>query len=137
MSRRIGRWTSCQHPYNGPVWRLDGTTLDLEHDHDNHSVCTGGDQCNGAWVLYRDGRYCEPVSEHLKAAMATVEEMHREEQLAALVIETITCDELEGALRRLAKVTWNRNAYFPALAGDIFGYVEQQRVLAALAGGEP
>lgn len=30
--RRIGRWVYFHHPYNGPVWRLDGTTLDLEHD---------------------------------------------------------------------------------------------------------
>ena len=133
--RRIGRWTYYQHPYNGPVWRLDGTTLDLEHDPGNHSVCIGGDRCNGAWVLYRDGRYAEPITEHLVgygAAMWQVERMHDKEQRAALVIETITRDELEAALNRLAKLTGNENAYFPALATDIFGYVEQQRVLAAL-----
>lgn len=136
-SRRIGRWTYYQHPYNGPVWRLDGTTLDLEHDPSNHSVCIGGDDCNGAWVLYRDGRYGEPISERLDAAMETVEEMHREEQRAALVIEAITCDELEMALRRLAKLTGNGNAYYPALAANIFGYVQMERALAALAGVAP
>lgn len=65
MSRRIGRWTYYSHPYNGPVWRLDGTTLDLEHDLSSHACCNGGERCNGAWVLYENGRYREPVSEYL------------------------------------------------------------------------
>ena len=96
MSRRIGRWTYYSHPYNGPVWRLDGTTLDLEHDPHDHSVCIGG-RCNGAWVLYRDGRYAEPVCEHLigyGGAMWQVERMHDEERRASLTIEAITRDEL-------------------------------------------
>lgn len=72
--RRRGRWTYVSHQWNGPVWRLDGTTLDLEHDPDDHSVCMGG-RCNGAWVLYENGRYREPVEEYLDGAMAAVEEM--------------------------------------------------------------
>jgi hypothetical protein len=74
MTRRIGRWTYYSHPYNGPVWRLDGTTLDLEHDLDCHAVCIGGDRCNGAWVLYEHGRYREPVAEYLRGAMDQVEQ---------------------------------------------------------------
>jgi hypothetical protein len=73
VSRRIGRWSYYSHPFNGPVWRLDGTTLDLEHDPSNHSVCIGGDRCNGAWVLYENGRYGEPVCEYLDGAMWQVE----------------------------------------------------------------
>jgi hypothetical protein len=132
VSRRIGRWTYYQHPYNGPVWRLDGTTLDLEHDPSNHSVCIGGDQCNGAWVLYKDGRYAEPVSERLDAAMEWVEMQHDKKRAASLVITSISCDELAGALRELARRTGNGNAYFPALATHIFEYVERQRTFAAL-----
>lgn len=71
--RRIGRWRYVLHPANGPVWRLDGTTLDLEHDRSSHAVCIGGDRCNGAWVLYEDGRYREPVAEDLAGAMEDVE----------------------------------------------------------------
>jgi hypothetical protein len=74
--KRIGRWTYFHHPYNGPVWRLDGTTLDLEHDPGCHSCCNGG-RCNGAWVLYRNGRYDEPVAEYLAEAMAWVERVER------------------------------------------------------------
>jgi hypothetical protein len=61
---RRGRWTFVSHPGNGDVWRLDGTTLDLEHDPDCHACCVGG-RCNGAWILYEDGRYREPVAEYL------------------------------------------------------------------------
>ena len=71
--RRIGRWTYFSHPYNGPVWRLDGTELDLEHDTSCHAVCIGSDRCNGAWVLYEHGRYREPVTEHLRGAMEDIE----------------------------------------------------------------
>ena len=77
MSRRIGRWTYYSHPYNGPVWRLDGTELDLEHDPQNHAVCIGGDRCNGAWVLYEHGRYREPVSEHLTGYGAAMWQIER------------------------------------------------------------
>lgn len=66
------------------MWRLDGTTLDLEHDPDCHSVCIGSDRCNGAWVLYEDGRYREPVSEHLDAAMEEVERAHGERAAAVV-----------------------------------------------------
>jgi hypothetical protein len=134
MSKRKGRWTYFSHPYNGPVWRLDGTTLDLEHDPDSHGVCGGG-RCNGAWVLYRDGRYAEPVSEHLDGAMEWVEQKHDEERRAALVVEAITCDELADALAELAGRTGNGNAYFPALATHIFEHIESRRAFAALAGG--
>lgn len=75
-ARRRGRWTYVSHQWNGPVWRLDGTTLDLEHDPDCHSVCMGSDRCNGAWVLYENGRYREPVAEHLAGAMELVEQQH-------------------------------------------------------------
>lgn len=132
MTKRVGRWTYFDHPYNGPVWRLDGTTLDLEHDPQNHSVCIGG-RCNGAWVLYRDGRYAEPLAEHLEAAMEWVERKHDETRRSALAIESITCDELAKALEELAKRTRNGNAYFPALATHIFEYVEGQRTFKALA----
>ena len=74
--RRRGRWTFVSHPWNGPVWRLDGTTLDLEHDPCCHSVCIGSDQCNGAWVLYQDGRYKEPVGEYLDGSMYAVEQQY-------------------------------------------------------------
>jgi hypothetical protein len=74
--RRRGRWTYVSHQWNGPVWRLDGTALDLEHDPGCHSVCNGGDRCNGAWVLYEDGRYKEPVGEYLDGAMHWVEQQH-------------------------------------------------------------
>lgn len=124
---RKGRWTRISHPYNGPVWRLDGTTLDLEHDPDCHSVCSGGSRCNGAWVLYRDGVYSQPVGEYLETAMECTEIMHAGEQLAGVRDETVTCAELAGALRELGRRTGNRNAYFPALAADIFGYVARQR----------
>jgi hypothetical protein len=133
MRKRIGRWTYFSHPYNGPVWRLDGTTLDLEHDPNVHTVCIGG-RCNGAWVLYRDGRYAEPVSEHLDAAMEQVEQKHDEKRRAVLAIEAITCDELAGALAELAERTGNGNAYFPYLATCIFEYAEKQRAFAALGG---
>jgi hypothetical protein len=132
MSKRRGRWTYFQHPYNGPVWRLDGTTLDLEHDLQCHSVCIGG-RCNGAWVLYEDGRYVEPVSEHLTAAMEWVEEDHGEKRAAGLAITSITHGELAAALQELAARTGNRDAYFPALATHIFEYAERQRTFAALA----
>ena len=131
MSKHIGRWAYFQHPYNGPVWRLDGTTLDLEHDRQCHGVCIGG-RCNGAWVLYEDGRYVEPVSEHLPAAMEWVEEQHDGKRAAGLVIASITRDELAGALRELAVRTGDGNAYFPALATHIFEYAERQRAFAAL-----
>ena len=131
--RRIGRWTYFSHPYNGPVWRLDGTTLDLEHDPNDHSVCIGEDRCNGAWKLYRDGRYAETVSEHLEAAMEWVEREHDKTRRSALVIESITCDELAAALKELAGRTGNGNAYFPSLATHIFEYAERQRVFDALA----
>ena len=72
--RRRGRWTYVSHQWNGPVWRLDGSTWDLEHDPDDHSVCIGGDLCNGAWVLWVDGRYREPVAEYLDGAMWVIEE---------------------------------------------------------------
>jgi hypothetical protein len=133
VNKRIGRWTYFNHPYNGPVWRLDGTTLDLEHDPHDHSVCIGG-RCNGAWVLYRDGCYAESVSEHLSGyggAMWQVERMHDQERRAAL---SITRDELANALAALAERTGNGNAYFPALATHIFEYAEKERALAALAG---
>src|SRR5579859_374545 len=83
--RRIGRWTHFNHPYNGPVWRLDGTELDLEHDPGSHAVCIGGDRCNGAWVLYEHGRYREPVAEHLRAAMEDIEQRW-DSLLAALAL---------------------------------------------------
>jgi hypothetical protein len=135
MNKRIGRWAYYSHPHNGPVWRLDGTTLDLEHDPHNHSVCIGG-QCNGAWVLYRDGRYSGPISEHLSGyggAMWQVEQMHDEEQRAALTIEGITHGELADALTVLAERTGNGDAYFPYLATCIFEHVESERAIAALA----
>jgi hypothetical protein len=134
MSKRIGRWTYFQHPHNGPVWRLDGTTLDLEHDTQSHACCIGGDRCNGAWVLYRDSRYAEPVAEHLESAMEWVERMHDEERLSPVAAETVTCAELAAALTELAKRTGNGNAYFPALAADIFGYVKSRRKSEALDG---
>ena len=71
--RKRGRWTYVSHQWNGPVWRLDGTTLDLEHDTDNHSVCIGSRRCNGAWVLDEHGRHIEPVDEYLTGAMYWVE----------------------------------------------------------------
>lgn len=75
MSNRIGRWTYFHHPYNGPVWRLDGTYYSLEHDPDCHSVCAGG-KCNGGWVLYGNGRYAAPVSEYLRDAMRWTEQKY-------------------------------------------------------------
>jgi hypothetical protein len=39
----------------------------------------------------------------------------------------ITKAELERAFLRLAEITGNRDNYFPALADDIFRYVEDQR----------
>jgi hypothetical protein len=74
--RRRGRWTYVSHQWNGPVWRLDGTTLDLEHDPSCHSVCVGGDRCNGAWILNENGRYKEPVGEYLDESMDWVEQEH-------------------------------------------------------------
>ena len=54
----------------------------------------------------------------------------------AAAIGTITQDELSAALTELARRTGNRNAYFPALATNIFDYVERSRAWTAL-GGKP
>jgi hypothetical protein len=72
---RRGRWIFVDHQWNGPVWRLADSTWDLEHDPNNHAVCIGG-RCNGAWVLYVDGRYREPVAEHLGGAMEWIEKKY-------------------------------------------------------------
>ena len=32
--------------------------------------------CNGAWVLYQDGRYKEPVGEYLDGSMYAVEQQY-------------------------------------------------------------
>jgi hypothetical protein len=67
--RRRGRWTYVSDPMNGPRWRLDGTTLDLEYD-DLHSGCS----VRGAWVLWL-GQRCtfEPIDHYLDGSMAYVE----------------------------------------------------------------
>ena len=97
MSRRIGRWRYYSHPYNGPVWRLDGTELDLEHDPDCHSVCAGG-RCNGAWVLYEHGKYVEPVSEHLAGYGAAMRQVER--RLDALVASVVFLLAVLGLVAR-------------------------------------
>lgn len=67
--RRRGRWTYVSDPINGPRWRLDGTTLDLEYD-DLHSGCS----LRGAWVLWL-GERCtfEPIDHFLDGSMEWVE----------------------------------------------------------------
>jgi hypothetical protein len=41
--------------------------------------------------------------------------------------ETITEAELEAAIRRLAEITGNRDAYYPALATSIVEHVRERR----------
>lgn len=69
--RRRGRWTFVSHQYNGPVWRLDGTTRDLEYDEMDSSSWRPG-----SWILYIDGRYKAPVAHYLTSAMEEVEEQY-------------------------------------------------------------
>lgn len=69
MTGRRGRWTYDHDPYEGPIWRLDGTSLFLEYDR-THSGCA----IPGAWILYRGGHYDGPVDHYLDGAMEWVEE---------------------------------------------------------------
>jgi hypothetical protein len=93
---RRGRWAYVSHQYNGPVWRLDGTTLDLEHDPNCHACCIGGDRCNGAWVLYTDGNYTEPVDEYLSGAMDWVESHQGKRVITVSVAALGAEDSKEG-----------------------------------------
>lgn len=62
--RRRNRWTLVSHPFNGPVWRLDGTDWDLEFDPLDHSGMV-----TGRWFLYRDGLYAETLDHYLDGSM--------------------------------------------------------------------
>jgi hypothetical protein len=55
---------------------------------------------------------------------------------APTATEAITCEELAGALRELANRTGNGNAYFPALAADIFRHVSGRRASLSLAAAQ-
>jgi hypothetical protein len=44
-----------------------------------------------------------------------------------ITAKTITRDELERAIVRLAEITGNRDSYYPALAGDVFRYAQDRR----------
>jgi hypothetical protein len=82
--RRRGRWTYVSHSWNGPVWRLDDTTLDLEYDELSSGACIPG-----CWILYRNGRYDTPIGHYLDYAMEYVEEKYDAELWKALGGETV------------------------------------------------
>jgi len=71
--RRRGRWAFVSHPYNGPVWRLDGSDWDLEFDPFEH-----------AWHLYVSGSYRTTVDSYLDGAMAWTEQKYDQALWTAL-----------------------------------------------------
>jgi hypothetical protein len=151
MTRRIGRWVynSTSTRYGEAGWNLmdsrgrDGKPIVIDFMPGDHSCCIGGPRCcRGCYQLHNWPRGIpfgcqqdvwdhEPVSLYLRDAMKEVEEMWDNR---APVIESITCDELEAALKQLAERTGNGDAYYPDLARLIFLRIEGERVMAALGG---
>lgn len=70
--RRRGRWTYVSDPMNGPRWRLDGTTLDLEFDDLDSASCA----LRGAWHVWLGSRQVGVygIDHFLDGSMAHVEE---------------------------------------------------------------
>jgi len=142
VTRRIGRWVynSGSTRYGEAGWNLTGSAgrggkpVVIDFMPGAHDCCIGGpDCCRGNYLLYNFPGKCDdmPVARYLRDAMEEVEEMWDNREPG---ITSITCEELEVALRTLAERTGNRDAYYPDLARCIFNEVEGERVLAALAG---
>jgi hypothetical protein len=97
--RRRGRWTYVSDPTNGPRWRLDGTTLDLEYD-----PLDAGSALRGAWIVWLGSRctftgidhFLDGSMEHVEGAVDDPGSFSGAEEWARVAREQIDGERCES-----------------------------------------